>query len=508
MPHGNFSSPIVDLIGVFAANVCGNRQCEQDENCYSCDLDCGACSCTPPCQHEGICVGINICNCIKGYHNATCQTPICTNGCPPNATCVAPDKCQIPPTSPPIPPPTTAPTSCAIKNGGCDYSVQCIVNADGVVACEPCQNGTLLNTTTNTCISYCGNVACEAIYGENCVTCPADCGITGGCGICGDSFCDTTESCGTCWEDCGVCERPKCPSDCNSHGTCVNGQCACVLPWTGPSCSSVNKPLIPHFHPTHPNVTVQTTSSSMEFFISIQALSELDQSGNAVRTEQVHNYNFTLNQNTNETYTLYNYSALLENGASLDIIVWIFNASTPIDFAGNTTVYAQNTIKINVIVQSWPFYALANSLAVIFNSTKSEQKNCAKDFVDDSGNLRWVAVSLGDLSLYGQFDDKSIIDGRVRSTSYVLNSDYSVSAILPHFWDFAEMDPSYSLLVADQTTRGCGSSNTKWKLAVEIAVPCVAGAVLITLFVLVGFRKISLCAKLHTSFREIQMKEH
>jgi hypothetical protein len=80
----------------------------------------------------------------------------------------------------------------------------------------------------------------------------------------------------------------------------------------------------------------------------------------------------------------------------------MFNASTPIDFAGNTTIYASNTIKINVIVQRWPFYALTNSLAVIFNSTKNLQKNCAKEFVDDNGNLRWVTVSLGDLSLYPQ----------------------------------------------------------------------------------------------------------
>lgn len=40
--------------------------------------------------------------------------------------------------------------------------------------------------------------------------------------------------------------------------------------------------------------------------------------------------------------------------------------------------------------------------------------------------------------IYGQFVEKAVIDGRiVNSISFILNKDKSVSAILPHFWEYA-----------------------------------------------------------------------
>jgi hypothetical protein len=49
---------------------------------------------------------------------------------------------------------------------------------------------------------------------------------------------------------------------------------------------------------------------------------------------------------------------------------------------------------------------------------------------------------------YGNFTDKAILDGRVRTITYTSN-DTSVTAIVPHFWDSACMfssPPSLSLI--------------------------------------------------------------
>jgi hypothetical protein len=53
------------------------------------------------------------------------------------------------------------------------------------------------------CESTCGDFACDAIDGEDCSTCPGDCGV---CIDCGDDVCDASETCASCAEDCGVCE--------------------------------------------------------------------------------------------------------------------------------------------------------------------------------------------------------------------------------------------------------------------------------------------------------------
>jgi CubicO group peptidase (beta-lactamase class C family) len=70
---------------------------------------------------------------------------------------------------------------------------------------------------------FCGNGSCD--WGENVLTCPAD------CGTCGNGVCDPGEDVASCSYDCSVCgdgtcggpETPaSCPDDC---GTCGNGAC-------------------------------------------------------------------------------------------------------------------------------------------------------------------------------------------------------------------------------------------------------------------------------------------
>lgn len=56
----------------------------------------------------------------------------------------------------------------------------------------------------------CGDGSCGGgtpPLGENCESCPQDCG--GSCSICGNGFCGGTETCSTCSADCGAC--PSCP---------------------------------------------------------------------------------------------------------------------------------------------------------------------------------------------------------------------------------------------------------------------------------------------------------
>jgi hypothetical protein len=60
----------------------------------------------------------------------------------------------------------------------------------------------------------CGNGACE--LGEDCSSCPGDCGV---CSVCGDGVCNGGETCDSCPGDCGACTTSYC-----GDGTCDAGE--------------------------------------------------------------------------------------------------------------------------------------------------------------------------------------------------------------------------------------------------------------------------------------------
>lgn len=69
----------------------------------------------------------------------------------------------------------------------------------------------------------CGDAVCDA--GEDCASCPADCGP---CATCGNAMCEAGENCTNCPADCGACS-PTCGNmTCEGGETCTNcaGDCA------------------------------------------------------------------------------------------------------------------------------------------------------------------------------------------------------------------------------------------------------------------------------------------
>lgn len=82
--------------------------------------------------------------------------------------------------------------------------------------------------------------------------------------------------------------------------------------------------------------------------------------------------------------------------------VYQFAEQTQLEFAGTTTSFAPNTLKISIEISRWPFLALANSLAIVLDSsgTTNTQNGCTKSQVNDNGDLQWILVVMGELSLY------------------------------------------------------------------------------------------------------------
>eukprot|EP00026_Physarum_polycephalum_P008337 Phypoly_transcript_08419.p1 GENE.Phypoly_transcript_08419~~Phypoly_transcript_08419.p1 ORF type:complete len:234 (+),score=41.91 Phypoly_transcript_08419:794-1495(+) len=172
------------------------------------------------------------------------------------------------------------------------------------------------------------------------------------------------------------------------------------------------------------------------------------------------------------------------------MIFEFYDQETTITFAQNSSTYAFNTIKLAIQIRLWPFRSLRNSLSIVFSSPQTSLSTSLCSQIDsnkdENNNLKWFAININGSTLYGQFLDSSIVDGNIRNVNFTLNSDYTVSATLPHFWSNAVVDPSFSVLLGDKP-KNCASDLKKGgkdiKKIIAIVVPIV---VVVVVLVVVG----------------------
>lgn len=74
------------------------------------------------------------------------------------------------------------------------------------------------------------------------------------------------------------------------------------------------------------------------------------------------------------------------------------------NFAGINSTYDETKVKIAFKIQNWPFLALSNLLSITMDSGVENNNNgdesCVNGGTDESGNLMWFMIYVGDLSLY------------------------------------------------------------------------------------------------------------
>lgn len=190
---------------------CPDGECGNEESCWTCPDDCGACC------GNGLC---------EDKYAETCGT------CPKDCGCACDESCLAG---------SCVETACDGKEcGGDGCGGSCGACADH----HECIDGHC------SYVPWCGDDGCDP--DETCTTCPADCGI-----CCGDGACDLeqAEDCATCPADCGcdcgesceegacvntACSGIECGEDgcggscggCEEHFLCVDGACL-YQPWCG-----------------------------------------------------------------------------------------------------------------------------------------------------------------------------------------------------------------------------------------------------------------------------------
>jgi hypothetical protein len=79
-----------------------------------------------------------------------------------------------------------------------------------------------------------------------------------------------------------------------------------------------------------------------------------------------------------------------------------FEQTTPFEFAGSSTTFSPNTLKISVTILNWPFLSLSNSLSLSIDSKSegnNQEENCAKS-QSTTESLQWIMVIVNDVALY------------------------------------------------------------------------------------------------------------
>eukprot|EP00026_Physarum_polycephalum_P002505 Phypoly_transcript_02512.p1 GENE.Phypoly_transcript_02512~~Phypoly_transcript_02512.p1 ORF type:complete len:910 (+),score=55.06 Phypoly_transcript_02512:331-2730(+) len=351
------------------------------------------------------------------------------------------------------------------------------------------------------CAPICGNGTCDSQIGENCLTCYSDC-KTASCKVCGDGYCDiNSENCQSCPNDCGVCSPKICGGSpqCSGHGTCYNGLCNCNDYWTGPLCNDTTAKI---------GVSVQNGASIsndlLTFKFSFTKLLEYDAQKLVIQELDLTSNSFTFQKNTTaalsgqQNYTQWYYNLSLQNGAFVNLTIWQFDDLTHYPFANTVLHFPPNTVKLTFSIHLWPFLDATHSLGIEMKTTGNNSSSpVTKTNLDnnpDAGSVRWITMSYGDTTLYGKFLDLAIVDGRARNITYVHSSDTVVTAVVPHFWEYAVVDPDLSVLVASRDSSNSVGTKSKTglnkTLLIEILVP-VAAVFLLVILIAILWSKIS-----------------
>eukprot|EP01133_Synstelium_polycarpum_P016694 gene16694-19845_t len=300
------------------------------------------------------------------------------------------------------------------------------------------------------------------------------------------------------------------PCDCNDHGSCSSMLCNCDSGWSGPTCQvelaktntgmemkpNQTAPVVVFNGVVLPDVNGQPApltelSHQTSFSIHIESIRELDFDNKLVAT---HNPQWRQIV-TNEISATYRHDFSDDKTSFVTVRVDMYKDGGSTQWANDTIKFAPSTTKYTVSLTNYNFSSSLNHLVVVFESSSTAP--CASY---NESDISWGAASLDDmhwfvipqhqLSLYGRFTNKVIVDGRVTKTAnLVLNKaePILIAVNVPYFSQSAEVDPDFSVLVdLDRVDKDSCTDESTIRKAYIIPVAVVAAVIGATILVVIG----------------------
>ncbi|EFA80710.1 hypothetical protein PPL_06296 [Heterostelium album PN500] len=301
-------------------------------------------------------------------------------------------------------------------------------------------------------------------------------------------------------DDCGT------DSKCNGNGQCVSGRCQCYRNFNGYYCESAidtGVKITPNEKQPAPTIVTKEGLGFKFNIIAIQELNSQEMVVNEINTTQW-NYNVDVKQNlTTHQYLLAN-----QNPGATHAVRALIDHSTSdrtVEFAGETTMYPANTLKLSIEVSNWNYSDRLNHLRVVMVTqiammappTGCESTAPKQDIgTDDKSNIKFIKLTINDRSFYGRFLSVGLADKTpVTAINEIIsnNDNYTDTVIgisIPYCTECV-VDPDFSVLLntgEDNSGQGCngGSSKARPSKTMMIAIiVSVVGAIMIATIVAV-----------------------
>jgi len=231
----------------------------------------------------------------------------------------------------------------------------------------------------------------------------------------------------------------------------------------------------------------QYQANFVSFNIAIRTIQELDSQNNIVTefdvtklTANLTKEDVTTNNVTAEQLT---YLISIPNRAVMSVVLLVFANATSYPFAGKSVSVPDNSVKYSITIENWAFANIRNRLQLVMKTDGATSKgNDCQNTVsskDGNENLQWFKLNVDGVSLYAQFVEDTLVDGRPGKVGFELDANNDVKLTVPSFWEAIQIDPVYTVLLDPKTKSDCSSNlhNSKNNVKGSIIGGTVGGIV-------------------------------
>eukprot|EP00026_Physarum_polycephalum_P000643 Phypoly_transcript_00644.p1 GENE.Phypoly_transcript_00644~~Phypoly_transcript_00644.p1 ORF type:complete len:358 (-),score=56.53 Phypoly_transcript_00644:121-1194(-) len=264
------------------------------------------------------------------------------------------------------------------------------------------------------------------------------------------------------------------------------GICECEKSYGGPDCGFHGNIGIEVFRNAS-TIEIGVPTANITFYVGVKEIREIDIDGKIVSSHELgatqFNYsteNITLSDNS--TATQISCNTTFPNNAKIIIANIFFPNSTKYPFAGQTIRVPDQSLKISIVLQDWPFQTLQNRLQVVLrthddSAQNVSSKNDLTSSKDGSQNVQWLKLNVDGISLYTTFVEDIVKDGQISRASFSLDSDSNIILSTPSFWQQVEIDPVYTVLVDPRSGASCEDCGNKKRGGLKISGKLIGGVV-------------------------------
>ncbi|EFA74943.1 hypothetical protein PPL_11977 [Heterostelium album PN500] len=277
-------------------------------------------------------------------------------------------------------------------------------------------------------------------------------------------------------EDCGS------QSNCNGHGSCFDGKCRCNDGYSGYYCESQLSPgviILPNNTIPSPTVIVK---DGMNFTFNIIAIQEIDELSSVVRELKTNKWTHSTTGNETFSITTYSLQSTTPEVDQINATIEYSKNSRLINFAGQSTLYPENSLKLMVTINNWSYKDRLNRLRLLMESISSINDNddgCSElDIsVNNGTEVNFLQMTINDVSFYGRFLPYALSDDKpVFIQNQVVNQtkDSILIGMTLSYCDSCVIDPDFSVLINTDVKSDCKEKFSTWKIVTIVVVLSVA----------------------------------